>query len=56
MTKQQVESMVCTILSNEPFDANLAAMTDSQIGFYLEGMGYEASKANIRKMRKALGG
>ena len=56
MTKQQVDSLVCTIMSNERFDADLAAMTNSQIGFYLEMMDYDASAENISKMRKALGG
>ena len=55
MSKQQVESMVCTILSNEPHGADLSALTDFQIGFYLEGNDHEASAVNIRKMRKALG-
>lgn len=55
MSKQQVESMVCSILSNEPHGTDLSTLTDFQIGFYLEGMNYEASAANIRKMRKALG-
>ena len=55
MTKQQVEAMVCTILSNEPHGTDLSTLTDFQIGFYLEGFNYEASAANIRKMRKAMG-
>ena len=55
MSQQQVESMVCTILSNEPHGTDLSTLTDFQIGFYLEGMSYEASAANIRKIRKALG-
>ena len=55
MTKQQVESMVCTILSNEPHGSDLSALTDFQIGFYLEGSNHEASAANIRKLREALG-
>ena len=55
MTKQQVESMVCTILSNEPHGSDLSALTDFQIGFYLESSCHDASAANIRKMRKAMG-
>ena len=55
MTKQQAESMVCTILSNEPHGTDLSTLTDFQIGFYLEGSNHEASAANIRQVRKAMG-
>ena len=55
MSAAQIESMVCTILSNEPHGSDLSALTDFQIGFYLESSCHEASAANICKMRKAIG-
>jgi hypothetical protein len=51
MTKQQTESMICTIISNESGVVIIQGMSDSQIGFYLEMMGFDATSENIKKIR-----
>ena len=51
MNKEQTESMVCTIISNEPGVFVIRGMSDSQIGFYLEMMGFDNSAENIKKIR-----
>ena len=52
MTKAQTESMICTIISNEPGMFVIRSMSDSQIGFYLEMMGFDNTAENISKIRK----
>lgn len=52
MTKTQTESMICTIISNEPGTFVIRGMSDSQIGFYLEMMGFDNTAENISKIRK----
>ena len=52
MTKAQTESMICTITSNEPGGFAIRGMSDYQIGFYLEMMGFDNSAKNILKIRK----
>lgn len=51
MTKTQVESMICTIISNESGTFIISGMSNSQIGFYLEMMGFDATSENIKKIR-----
>ena len=51
MTKTQTESMICTIISNEPHTLAIRSMSDSQIGFYLEMMGFDNSAKNIKNIR-----
>jgi hypothetical protein len=52
MTKAQVESMICTIISNEAGTFVIRCMSDAQIGFYLEMMGFDNTAENISKIRK----
>jgi hypothetical protein len=51
MTKQQTESMICTIISNESGTFVVRSMSDAQIGFYLEMMGFDNTAENIKKIR-----
>jgi hypothetical protein len=51
MTKQQTESMICTIISNEPGTFVIRGMSNAQIGFYLEMMGFDNTAENIKKIR-----
>ena len=51
MTKQQAESMICTIISNEPSVVVIRSMSDAQIGFYLEMMEFDNTEENIKQIR-----
>ena len=44
--------MICTIISNEPGELVIRNMSDYQIGFYLEMMGYEYTAKNVSLIRK----
>jgi hypothetical protein len=44
--------MICTIISNESGTFVVRSMSDAQIGFYLEMMGFDNSAENISKIRK----
>jgi hypothetical protein len=43
--------MICTIISNESGTFVVRSMSDAQIGFYLEMMGFDNTAENIKKIR-----
>ena len=51
MTKQQIESVVCSIVANVPYGT---LPSDFEVVCYLEDKGIEATKENVAAVQSAL--